>query len=62
MPRLVSTCTRDGMCGYLSPQWVAFTGVPLEKQLGNSWAEVLHPDDRGRAFMAWKNTLIWAQP
>jgi hypothetical protein len=41
---------------------VAFMGVPLEKQLGNSWAEVLHPDDLGRAFMAWKNTLIWAQP
>ncbi len=28
LPQLVWTCRPDGLCDYLGPQWVEFTGVP----------------------------------
>lgn len=57
MPLLVWTCTPDGLCDYLSPQWLEFTGVPLSNQLGYGWARNLHPDDRQRALAAWVNAI-----
>lgn len=53
LPHLVWTCTPDGWCDYLSRQWVEYTGVPEEQQLGYGWAAQLHPDDRDRARAAW---------
>lgn len=45
LPHMVWTCAGDGPCDYLSPQWVAYTGIPEEQQLGYRWLEQLHPDD-----------------
>jgi PAS domain S-box-containing protein len=58
MPMLVWTCTPEGLCDYLSPQWLAFTGVPLAQQLGFGWLEALHPDDRQRSLAAWENAVL----
>lgn len=46
LPQLVWTCLPDGAFDYLGPQWVAFTGIPQESQLGHLWIEQVHPDDR----------------
>ena len=54
LPQLVWTCLPDGRCDYLSPQWVAYTGIPEAPQLGYGWTERVHPDDRERATSAWK--------
>ncbi|MDF3128936.1 PAS domain-containing protein [Kiritimatiellaeota bacterium B1221] len=48
LPQLVWTCEADGECDYLSPQWVAYTGVPEEAQLGYGWLERVHVEDRAR--------------
>jgi PAS domain S-box-containing protein len=53
LPQLVLTCRADGQCDYLSPQWVAYTGIPEAEQLGFNWLRQLHPDDRETIFMAW---------
>ncbi|MFM2059811.1 MAG: hypothetical protein RLY71_4196, partial [Pseudomonadota bacterium] len=53
LPQLVWTCEADGPCDYLSPQWVAYTGVPEAAQLGFGWLDQLHPDDRQRAVDRW---------
>jgi PAS domain S-box-containing protein len=53
LPQLVWTCNSDGRCDYLSPQWVAYTGVPESQQLNFGWAEQLHPDDRESAVRNW---------
>lgn len=53
LPQLVWKCQADGKCYYLSPQWVAYTGIPEQPQLGYGWLEQLHPDDRQRAQAAW---------
>jgi two-component system CheB/CheR fusion protein len=56
LPQLVWTCTADGPCDYLSPQWVRYTGVPEAEQLGFGWLEQLHPDDRQRTVDHWMST------
>ncbi len=56
LPQLVWTCAPDGPCDYLSPQWLAFTGVPEAPQLGYGWLEQLHPDDRARTIEEWRVT------
>ena len=56
LPQLVWTCTADGPCDYLSPQWVAYTGIAEADQLGYGWLDRLHPDDRQRAIDHWSRT------
>jgi PAS domain S-box-containing protein len=53
IPHLFWTCTPDGHCDYLSPQWVNFTGVPDADQLGTRWLEQVHPDDRDQFLNKW---------
>jgi len=58
LPQLVWTCRNDGYCSYLSPQWVAYTGIPEEQQLGWAWLDVvMHPDDRERTYQAWMTAV-----
>lgn len=54
LPQLVWTCQPDGSCDYLSPQWVSYTGIPMEQQLGMTWiARVIHPADAERTTEHW---------
>ena len=54
LPQLVWTCQPDGPCNFLSEQWIDYTGVPAEEQLGYGWLEQLHPDDREPTVAAWQ--------
>jgi len=53
LPHLVWTCRPDGYCDYLSRQWVEYTGVPTDEQIGYGWAQQVHPDDRDRVQAEW---------
>lgn len=53
IPQLIWTTTTDGNCDYLSPQWIEYTGIPLEKQLGSNWTLAIHPDDKERVYAEW---------
>lgn len=57
LPQLVWTCTADGVCDYLSPQTVSYTGVSESDQLGFGWLEVVHPDDRERNASQWMQSV-----
>jgi PAS domain S-box-containing protein len=57
LPQLIWTCLPDGRCDYLSPQWVRYTGIPEEQQLGFGWLEQIDPADRERAAAAWKGAV-----
>jgi PAS domain S-box-containing protein len=62
IPGMVFTTRPDGYCDYQSQQWVDFTGVPISEHLGDGWNKLLHPDDRPRAFAAWRNAVEGRAP
>ena len=57
LPQLIWTTTVDGHCNYLSPQWVAYTGIPAEPQLGSGWLAQLHDDDRQHVWVDWQHAV-----
>ena len=42
---LIWTSDKDKLCNYFNKVWVNFTGRSLEQEIGNGWAEGVHPDD-----------------
>lgn len=55
VPQFIWTARADGYTDFLNQQWVEYTGVPMEKQLGSGWLEFIHPEDRARTARIWEN-------
>jgi PAS domain S-box-containing protein len=53
----VSMWTTDarGQLTYLNKEALAFTGRPLERELGNGWGDLLHPGDRMACLTAYRD-------
>jgi PAS domain S-box-containing protein len=54
MPQIVWATSADGLNIYFNQQWVDYTGLTLEESYGEGWITPFHPDDRQRAWEAWK--------
>jgi two-component system CheB/CheR fusion protein len=56
-PQLVLTCLPSGSCDHFNRQWVEYTGIPVEEQIGYGWLQQIHPDDRDRVAKEWKAAM-----
>ena len=62
MPQMVWSTRPDGYHDFYNKGWYDFTGLSYEETKDKGWALVLHPDDYGRAWKLWNESLESGKP
>jgi PAS domain S-box-containing protein len=61
-PMLVWTSGPDGKCDYFNRSWLDFTGRSTAMELGDGWAQGVHPDDLARCMQTYLEAFASRQP
>jgi PAS domain S-box-containing protein len=56
-PVLIWRSGVNKLCTYFNRNWLEFTGRILEQELGNGWAEGVHPDDYERCLQIYNEAF-----
>ncbi len=52
----------DALCNYFNQGWLKFTGRTMEQEVGEGWAEGVHPDDRDRCVATYMEAFRTQRP
>ncbi len=61
-PALIWHSGFDGRCDYFNQTWLEFTGRTLAQELGDGWAEGVHPDDLSDCLKTYREAFKARQP
>ncbi|MEP7125304.1 MAG: PAS domain-containing sensor histidine kinase [Byssovorax sp.] len=61
-PAMVWRTGLDAKCDYFNATWLAFTGRALDQEVGNAWAEGVHPDDLDRCLKIYHESFEARRP
>jgi PAS domain S-box-containing protein len=56
-PMMVWMSGTDKLCNYFNKNWLDFTGQTLKQEMGNGWAQRVHPDDFQRCLDTYVNAF-----
>lgn len=61
-PVMIWAAGPDAQCTFFNKPWLDFTGRPLAEELGNGWAQGVHPEDRDRCFATYLRAVEAREP
>jgi len=61
-PVLIWMSGTDKLCKFFNKPWLDFTGRTMEQEMGNGWAENVHPDDLEKCYQTYVTSFEARQP
>jgi two-component system, sensor histidine kinase PdtaS len=61
-PVLLWMAGPDGLCDFFNQGWLTYTGRSLSEEVGNGWAEGVHPEDFARSMQVFLDAFVARRP